>query len=234
MSCDSCKEKITRVISDNFPTSELVEINVDEQKVVLSIPSCDNVSVSDIQQKIEGETSIKTVIKGVGNQVTVVSELKPNPFKSGIINGVVGVVRMAQLTGMDCIVDGVIDGIDTMDRTSLNVNSFGDLSGADYENVGPVLIPLKNDLKVSTGSGSSSFRFTVPNCDVQSLIGCSMTVKSKLLEKILAAGIIARSSPVGLNSAKKVCACSGKTLWEERTENVEKFESTKRTESKNI
>lgn len=234
MSCDSCKEKITRVISDHFPASEVVEINVDKQKVILSIPSHDNVSVSEMQEKIESETRIKTVIKGVGNQVTVVSELKPTPSKSGTINGVVGVVRMAQLTGMECIVDGVVNGVDSMDKTSLNINSFGDLSGTDYENVGPVLIPLKSDLKVSTRSGSSSFRFIVQNCDVQSLIGSSMTVRSELLQKILAAGIIARSSPVGLNSAKKVCACSGKTLWEERTENVEKFESTKRTESKNI
>ena len=222
MSCNTCSEKITRVIADHFPSSEVLDIDVSQQKVVLSIPTSDNVSLNDIQKRIEDETSIKTVIKGVGDQITVVSELKPSIFKSDILHGVVGVVRMAQLTGNDCIVDGVIDGIDPKDRTSLNVNSFGDLSGNDYENVGQVLIPLKDDLPVTFNQSQvrakSSFRFMVPECNVQSLIGRSMTVKSKLLDKVLAAGIIARSSPVGLNSEKKICACSGRSLWEERIE----------------
>lgn len=220
MSCNSCEEKIRQVIKDNFPSSEVLDINVSRQIVTLSIPTNDNVSVHDIQQKIEEKTSIKTVVKGLGEQITVVSELRPSVWKSDILHGVVGVVRMAQLTGNDCIVDGVIEGVDSNDRTSLNVNSFGDLSGDDYENVGPVLIPLKDDLNVTAHGrlGKSSFRFTVPECDVQSLIGCSMTVTSKLWDKVLAAGIVARSSPVGLNSVKKVCACSGKTLWDERIE----------------
>jgi GDP-D-glucose phosphorylase len=55
-----------------------------------------------------------------------------------------------------------------------------------------------------------------------------MAVGDTLRQKVMAAGIVARASPVGAN-VKRICACSGKTLWEERQTAAAAVMSTEQT-----
>lgn len=165
-----------------------------------------NISILDLQKNIENDTKVQTVLKGIGDKQAVVSELIGN-------HGVVGVVRLSQLVGSSCIVDGAIDGIPSK-RCSLNIHSYGDLSGTDYENIGPVYQEILQELKAL--GGYSSFHFVLPDCNVASTIGRSLAVSSIEESRILAAGIAARASTVGENTQKKICLCSGETVWEER------------------
>jgi len=171
-----------------------------------------NVSVLDLQKNIEKDTKVQTVLKGIGDKQAVVSELIGN-------HGVVGVVRLSQLIGSSCIVDGALDGLPSK-RCSLNIHSYGDLSGNDYENIGPVYQEILPELKGL--GGYSSFHFVLPDCNVASCIGRSLAVSNIEENRILAAGIAARASTVGENTQKKICLCSGKTVWEEREERESK------------
>ena len=123
---------------------------------------------------------------------------------------------MAQLSDRTCFVDGVIDKIPDQ-KLSLNVHEYGDLSGSSYENIGRPILSLEPELKQNS-PGYSSFRLQSSDCDIESCIGRALAVSSLPDNKVLAAGIVARASTVGQNLSKKVCDCSGKSLWEERME----------------
>ena len=175
-------------------------------------------SMIELQKDIEKKTGVNTVIKGVGAEACSVCELTGS-------TGVMGVVRLAQVNGegssRKCLVDGVIDRLPSGRRASLTLHPYGDLSGTNFENIGDTEKILKEDL--NPVNGVSSFHFILPDCYVSSVIGKSMAViqeplPQSLTERVLAAGIIARASTVGMNTKKKICVCSGKTLWEEKKE----------------
>ena len=209
MSCDSCKSKIENVLKP-LRGIHIISIDIPSQTLLLDLEASQQGSVFEMQDLIERETGLKAVLKGLGNSFSAVSEMSGN-------NNIFGVVRMSQLTGNSCFIDGVIDGIQS-DKASLDMYEFGDLSGIMFENLGPVYQSLRRPLDTNKKT-TSSFRFTIDGCDLSSCIGRSLGVRDNLTQKIMAAGIVARASPVGMNSAKKICVCSGKTLWEERTAN---------------
>ena len=141
--------------------------------------------------------------------------------------------------------DGQVTSVDC----SVNIHEYGDLSGEDFANIGPIMKPLfkcsvptsavKEDGNESEEANASSsktsdqsswpkcaqvsFKSVVGATDVSTLIGRSIAVMAKVCissncsNRILSAGIIARASPVGFNE-KRICDCSGKSLWEERSE----------------
>lgn len=321
MKCQSCIQKVKSTLS---PLSDvtILDINLEKQTVVLQVTfsstgentSKVNASIYDqqmdqtgsiinkIQNKLEIEAGIRTVIKGIGEGTSAVVELMPpldSSFKSSSTpSNVMGVIRLAQMSGSDCYVDGVIGNIEnwtrqvllflesqkqqqqqvkqpqTVDQVnsventvkvdinwsnespsnknsecdsincSLNIHEYGDLSGQDFSNVGPIhqtLVPslynatvngIKskadtrniNSPKLDTSSSSQiSFKFILPSTNVASLIGRSVALMAKICSgsncsnRIISAGIIARASPVGFNT-KRICDCSGKSLWQERSE----------------
>ena len=207
MTCDKCKSKIENSLS-SVDGVRVVDINVSSQKVLLEFTPNAHHTVIDLQQKIENDTGIRTVVKGLGTELAAVSELH-GP------QDVVGVVRMAQVLDNKCIFNGAIEGLFTNanERVSLDIHEFGDLSGDKYENIGGVRVAISE--LAETKPNRSSFRYEVANCDLSQCIGRAMAVQDSITKRVIAAGIVARASPVGSN-VKKVCACSGKTLWEER------------------
>lgn len=323
LKCQSCVQKVQSTLS---PLSDvtILDINLEKQTVVLEVAlaSTGQNAASDtpvyerqmdetgsiikkIQNKLEIEAGIRTVIKGIGQSSSAVAELMPplnSSFKTPASN-VMGVIRLAQMSESDCYVDGVIGNIENWTRQvllqshrqqqeqsklqpqvdqgnsledalkadakqanespsnkngacdsidcSLNIHEYGDLSGEDFANVGPIHRPLVHSLHRQTPSGvpseemlncqtvnspttdtssesvdsasQVSFKFVLPSCNVASLIGRSIALMAKMCtgsectKRIISAGIIARSSPVGFNP-KRICDCSGKSLWQERSE----------------
>lgn len=197
---DRIKESVHKLVGVNVeridPASESMCVQMSNNSVI---------GINELQEWIESSTGIKTVLKGIGTGTAAVSELKG-------ADGIVGVVRLAQLADGSCFVDGAVTGLP--DRTlSINVHEFGDLSEPSFQKIGPPLLRIGNHLMTP---GSSSFRMQVPDCDLTSCIGRTLAVTQE--KGVVAAGIVARASPVGHNLTKKVCDCSGKTLWEERAE----------------
>lgn len=140
--------------------------------------------------------------------------------------------------------DGQVTSVDC----TVNIHEYGDLSGKDFSNIGPIIKPLFNcsvataredaneeskenetcksaasDRLSSSESPQVSFKCVVGATDVSRLIGRTIAVMARVCissncsNRILSAGIIARASPVGFNE-KRICDCSGKSLWEERSE----------------
>lgn len=125
--------------------------------------------------------------------------------------------------------DGQVTSVDC----SVNIHEYGDLSGADFENIGAIVKPIFNcslptgmaqqERSSSSQSDQVSFKCVVGATDVSRLIGRTIAVMAKVCissncsNRMLSAGIIARASPVGSNE-KRICDCSGKSLWEERSE----------------
>ena len=129
---------------------------------------------------------------------------------------IVGVVRFTQLLDKLCLVDGVIDGIKRQNNYSLNIHEFGDLSGQGFQHLGRVLVPILPKVSASdpTLPSRASFKTQVSGCDLSSCIGRSLAVS--LQDRVIGAGIVARASSVGDNT-KKICDCSGRSLWDERS-----------------
>lgn len=190
---------------------KIVDISITEQKLIVELSS-QSATIAEIQQLIEEKAGIRTVVKGIGENLAAVSEISgPNRF--------IGVVRFTQLLNQTCLFDGVIDGLSSDHSVfAVNIHEFGDLSGKDFENVGSVLLPIASDLKPK--SSRVSFKSLVNNCELSHYIGRSLAISESLTQRVLGAGIVARASSIGSNE-KKVCACSGKTLWEERSDSRE-------------
>lgn len=69
--------------------------------------------------------------------------------------------------------------------------------------------------------GQTDFRFLDQSIRVSDIIGRSFVVQTKDSRRV-ACGIIARSAGLFENT-KRLCTCSGSTVWQEREEAKEKF-----------
>lgn len=179
-----------------------------------------------LQRYIEEQTGFVTVIKGVGELNSAVSELRPSgeAMKDG--RQVMGVVRLSQLPRGQCFVDALVDGFHYEDKQnqvkscSLALHEFGDLSSDNLNSIGSPIVHVA-DQKVEIDGVSQftmSIRRILPDCDVPSMIGRSVAVTEHYngdKTRCISAGVVARASIVSANT-KQVCTCSGKTLWQER------------------
>jgi copper chaperone for superoxide dismutase len=77
------------------------------------------------------------------------------------------------------------------------------------------LHPLKLLDRIAVREGQAYFKDIIDQCDLNDCIGRSIAVRDPESNRVFAAGIIARASPISGNE-KKICLCSGKTIWQER------------------
>ncbi|KAL1131429.1 hypothetical protein AAG570_011046 [Ranatra chinensis] len=158
--------------------------------------------------------------------------------------GVQGVVRLVQADPDVCVIDGTIDGL-SPGLHGLHIHECGDISRGcdsvgdhfslvDSQHGGPTDINRHTgDLgNIEAGAdGRAVFRLEDSCVKVNDVLGRSIVVTeqpddlgrgSNLKSPIdgnsgqrLACGIISRSAGLFENS-KKICACDGVTLWDER------------------
>eukprot|EP01137_Pigoraptor_chileana_P002499 Opistho-2@2328 len=153
-------------------------------------------------------------------------------------DGTRGVVRLVQATEDDVIIEGVVDGLEP-GKHGIRVCECGDLSngcrntGPHYNPGGhphgapgyPAALRHAGDLGNVTAdsSGRAVFRIEDSGFKLADVIGRSIVISESPdryhpdadnTEGGVACGIIARASSVSGNT-KRICACDGKTLWEE-------------------
>nr|QOD42439.1 Cu/Zn superoxide dismutase [Brachionus plicatilis] len=126
-----------------------------------------------------------------------------------------GVIKIVQLDESNCLVDGVVSGLEKDDHEMVLFEN-GDLSDK-LNNLGNKcsLLPTKNDiLKISVDANNrSEFSFAINSLKIENLFGRSIFI-CKNNEKICG-GIVARSSKV-FDNFKKICLCNGSNIWSEK------------------
>ncbi|XP_071484736.1 copper chaperone for superoxide dismutase-like [Diadema antillarum] len=230
MTCQSCVNSIKNSLSGIEGIHE-VDINLSQEQVVITtvLPS------AEVKEILES-TGRKAVFKGQGSNITG-NHLGAAVCMIETGDPVRGVVRLLQVAEDNCIVEGTIDGLSPGNH-SLRIHEFGDISDG-CSSCGNVFDArgflhgqsassekLTGDLGVITAesNGRSLFRMENSRVKVWDIIGRSLVVgdlpdaTSQISAKFgvgIACGIIARSAGLFENT-KKICACDGITLWDER------------------
>lgn len=156
-----------------------------------------------------------------------------------------GVIRFVQIDAKNCVIDGTVVGLNSFAEHALAIHESGDISNG-CSSVGEHYNPRNmrhgspesnvrhvGDLGniVADEHGRAEFKFSDHLLKVSDIIGRSIVVaegKDDLGEsshrlsqingncgKLLSCGIIARSAGLFQNS-KRICACDGIILWDER------------------
>jgi len=177
-------------------------------------------------------------------------------------SSVVGVVRFSQGggNGGGCVIDGTIDGLRPGSDHALAIHECGDISngcestGDCYDRSDRQRTPEDADRRVgdlgnvkADTEGRASFKFVDRLVDVNDIIGRSVVIAegpndlgkgsnqmSKMnanCGRLLSCGIIARSAGLFENT-KRICACDGVSLWDERDKPLVGPERSADTKSK--
>ncbi|XP_047242865.1 copper chaperone for superoxide dismutase-like isoform X2 [Girardinichthys multiradiatus] len=235
MTCESCAEKV-RAALEGKPGVSSISIDVGKEEVLVEAA----LTSAEVQSLIES-TGRRAVLKGIGGSERDLGAAVAMVSGAGSIQGV---VRFLQLSEERCLIDGTIDGLEPGPH-GLHVHTLGDLT-RDCFSCGEHYNPFGKqhggpgdserhvgDLGnvVAGPDGRASFRLEDSQLKIWDVIGRSLVVDSgeddlgrggQPLSKLtgnsgdrLACGIIARSAGLFQNS-KRICACDGVTLWEER------------------
>ncbi|XP_071833220.1 copper chaperone for superoxide dismutase-like isoform X3 [Apostichopus japonicus] len=235
MTCQSCVDAIKNSFKDIAGVQSLTVNLAQEQVIVESI-----LTSFQIQEILE-QTGWRAVLKGQGSKLqhlgAAVSVLEASAQ-------VKGVVRMTQVDERKCIIEGTLDGLRPGSH-GLAIHEFGDISDGcnscgghfnpfNSEHGGPSAIQRHvGDLGNISAAENGRARFRIENdqLKVWDVIGRSFVVHEREDDlgqgetpqsKIdgnsgpgLACGIIARSAGLFENN-KRICACDGVSLWDER------------------
>ncbi|XP_058054790.1 copper chaperone for superoxide dismutase [Anopheles bellator] len=215
-----CANAIRKSLAD----VENVEIDVAKGSVLVETA----LPWLEIHKRIEA-TGRRAVLTGFGGQSAVAMVAHGNES-----TGVQGVVRFCAISSASVsgrrqgtVVDGTIDGLSENGQYRLNIHECGDISqGCD--SVGDIYDSAEIS---SDSSGRATIRFVNSRLDVDNLIGRSVVVaESSDSGRRLGCGIIARSAGI-FENYKKICACDGVTIWDERNKSIVEEERRDRKQS---
>ncbi|XP_017772343.1 PREDICTED: copper chaperone for superoxide dismutase-like [Nicrophorus vespilloides] len=210
MTCDSCERDVRNSL-DNVDGVKNIEIDLKSGSVVVDT----TLSADEVFKKLE-QSGKKVVLKGYGNLSGVV--ILDTGKKS-----VKGVVRFVQQTPNICIIDGTVDGLNP-GKHQISVHECGDLSEG-CSSVGSYFNPYTNGSRSVYGNigcvnaesnGRAAFRIDDNVIKLSEIIGRSFVISDEKNNR-LACGIIARSAGLFQNP-KKICACDGISLWDEKSQ----------------
>lgn len=235
MTCESCANKVKGAL-EGKPGVNSISIDVEKEEVLVETA----LTSAEVQALIES-TGRRAVLKGIGGSEQDLGAAVAMLAGAGAVQGV---VRFLQLSEERCLIDGTIDGLEPGPH-GLHVHTLGDLT-LDCLSCGEHYNPFGKqhggpgdserhvgDLGniVAGADGRAYFRLEDNQLKLWDVIGRSLVVDageddlgrgnhplSKLTGNSgerLACGIIARSAGLFQNP-KKICACDGVTLWEER------------------
>jgi len=250
MTCQACSNAVKSSL-ENLDGVQNVSIDLEKQQVLVetSLPS------SVIQEKIES-TNRKAILKGIGTISNGSSSIAQAAVAAltGPTN-VMGIVRFLQEQDSNCIIDGTVDGLEPGEH-GLHVYEYGDLSngcaklGQHYNPTnsshGGPLDTEKHvgDLGniIADATGRATFRMENDALQVWNIIGRSLALTANRddcgkgnneMSKIngncgkgIACGIIARSAGL-FENPKRLCQCSGRTVWEERDDTIQSNRQSK-------
>lgn len=162
----------------------------------------------EIQEAIES-TGKRAVLVGFSDQSAVVM------LDKGDDRNVKGVIRFCSITNdkPGIVVDGVIDGLQPEHDHIVSIHEFGDVSSGSAS-LGNVFKDARYEMR-SNEAGRAVIRIVDNNLQVSDLIGRSAGISASYSTSIFAYGIISRAAGIFQNW-KRICACDGVTIWDER------------------
>ena len=237
MTCSNCEKKVASALEKGGITNYKIDIGNQKVVVVTDKPS------DAIKNAVE-TTGKLAVLVGSGNMGAAVAMVgKEGDYFSA---GPKGVIRLTQVDAERCVIEGTIDGLapgehglaihETGD-TSMGCASLGGHYNPRGTRHGSPVNEQEDrhvgDLGnvVASLDGRAKFRLVDPLVKVWDVIGRSVVVASGADDlgvggavaslvtgncgEGVACGVIARSAGLGQN-VKKICACDGVTIWDER------------------
>lgn len=186
MKHESCVSHVTNALSKL--DLKIDKIDLSTKEVVIT----SELAPSVIVQQMQSIGRDAFVLGSGGSNSAAVAILE------NVDSKVHGLTRLIQVEENVVLLDLVVD--EEYLATNVEIRSFGDISSPP-ESLGPVLHTYACER-------SKSIAFTI-NTSLPELIGKSVYLPSNVF------GIIARSAGLWEND-KTVCACSGKSMWEER------------------
>ncbi|CAF2108899.1 unnamed protein product [Rotaria magnacalcarata] len=222
-------DRIQKLLSDQ---NEIENVNIDlsSKRIVLNT----TLQSSKIQKLIEDSLDINAVLFGTGKSLgAAVSALYSN-MNRPLERRVHGLVRFIQTDDEQCIIEGTVDGLLPNTSARINIHEYGDLSDGcescgDYYNSSSSTFQKSSSEPtgilghvVTDETGTADFRLLNRYIRVPDIIGRSFVVQNSDSQR-LACGIIARSAGIFENT-KRLCTCSGATIWQERKDAKEIFQ----------
>ena len=219
MHCASCENQVRSILS-KIPGVSSIQLDLDSQTAVVTGES---LSESQVLSKLTFEGRVARIIglgathsvvpKEVGSDdewSAAVAEFKGDIYGHG---SVVGVLRMVQLSSDSASIEWDLDGLAANKPIRLNIHKSGDTRNGPASTGGPLAAGGNLGQAVSDGKGHAQFRQNLVGLlPVWDVIGRAVVVSQD--DKHLAAAVLARSAGVGANSGKRLCTCSGTTIWE--------------------
>ncbi|CAF1341218.1 unnamed protein product [Adineta ricciae] len=218
-------DRLRKLLTDRKDITH-IDIDPSSKRVVLDTTE----QSSKIQKLIEQSLNTNAVLLGAGKSAgaAAVSALYSNinrPFERRVH----GLVRFIQADDEQCIIEGTIDGLSPNSPAKINIHEYGDLSNG-CDSCGDHYQPSKSSngsngvlgQVMTDESGTADFRLLRTHLHVPDLIGRSFVVQTSDSQRV-ACGIIARSAGIFENT-KRLCACSGATVWQERQDVKESFQ----------
>lgn len=231
MECESCVESVTKALNP-IAGIESVDVQLDSNLVVTK----GTTPPSDIVRAIQA-TGRDAIIRGTGkpNSAAVCILESFDPKDSAM--PVKGLARIVSVNDKECVIDLTVNGL-PKGTYYPSVRQLGNLSkgalstGGVYCQLQPVEVTQPSDVSTTINSiGSAIHRglasiglcsgqaFLQAPMNISDIIGRSVILSSKadaVTEDSLC-GVIARSAGAWEND-KQVCSCTGKTVWQERTD----------------
>ncbi|GMM52627.1 copper chaperone [Starmerella bacillaris] len=195
MKQQSCATNVAAKLN-SYDEIESVDIDLPNQEAVIkgSLPPSD----------------IVKIMQSVGRDAFVRGSGLPNSNAVCILEDtdgkVHGLARLIEISENKVLIDTVIDA--KYGNSEVAVYSLGDISNIP-SSLGKKLRTVTTLNGSADEANQVQHMLTVDDVSISELIGRSLYVSSNLV------GIIARSAGLWEND-KTVCACTGKSMWEER------------------
>jgi len=228
MTCESCVKDVSGSLFKLNGISK-VEANLKDQLVSIEGTAAPSAIVSAIQA-----TGREAILRGSGgSNSAAVCILETH--STAVPDQVRGLARMVQVSTNMTLVDLTIRGL-SPGRYWATIRETGDISQGVVSTGGIWTDPKEGALKprgffgtIDVGKDSMGSVFIERPIQIWEMIGRSMVIskqhegegKFEKNDENTLVGVIARSAGVWEND-KTVCSCSGKTLWEERKDEVQK------------
>lgn len=220
MHCDGCTDEIKKCLK-GVPGIEKMDFDIKQQIMSVNGTVAPSSIISTLQK-----CGRDAIIRGTG---------KPNSSAVSILETheeidltkdtpVRGLVRMVQVADSKTLFDVTINGVPTAGKYYASIHEQGDISQG-VKNTGPIWYKFDQPIECNSASDLdpklfSGQSFLKAPLNVWEIIGRSFVITTEPSHTVNRGGydicgVIARSAGSWQND-KQVCACSGKTVWQER------------------
>lgn len=202
----SCVENVKQKMKEIGVQSDQIETLVDSSNKECRFVIKTAEPWINLQETIES-TGRRSVLVGFSDEAAVVMLDKGD-------TSIKGVIRFCSITADEpgVVIDGVIDGLAPKADHLLSIREYGDVSQG-LASLGDVYKNSTYKLS-SDDTGRSTIRTVDNKLQVSELIGRSIAVSSTSNSSFVG-GIISRAAGIFQNW-KRICACDGVTIWDER------------------